>query len=55
MVAKAENGHVNIQELLKFDFIVTYNFRSHEKDSEKNIVLCKKCDDITPFDGRQSG
>ncbi len=49
MVAKAENGHVNIQELL--NFIATYNIRSPEKDYEKNMVLCKKGDDITPFDG----
>jgi hypothetical protein len=32
-------------------FIATYNIRSSEKDSEKNMVLCKKGDDITPFDG----
>ena len=51
MVAKAENGHVNIQELFKFNFIATFNIRSPEKDSEKNMVLCKKVDDITPFDG----
>ncbi len=51
MVAKAENGHVNIQELFKFNFIAKYNIRSSEKDSEKNMVLCKKGDDITPFDG----
>ncbi len=51
MVAKAENGHVNIQELFKFNFIATFNIRSPEKDSEKNTVLCKKGDDITPFDG----
>jgi hypothetical protein len=42
MVAKAENGHVNIQELFKFNFIATFNIRSPEKDSEKNTVLCKK-------------
>jgi hypothetical protein len=29
----------------------TYNIRSPEKDAEKNMVLCKKVDDITPFDG----
>ncbi len=51
MVAKAENGHVNIQELFKFNFIATYNIRSPEKDYEKNMVLYKKGDDITPFDG----
>ncbi len=51
MVAKAENGHFNIQELFKFNFIATYNIRSPEKDSEKKMVLCKKGDDITPFDG----
>jgi hypothetical protein len=33
------------------NFIATYNIRSSEKDSEKNMVLCKKGDDITPFDG----
>ncbi len=35
----------------KFNIIATYNIRSTEKDSEKNIVLCKKGDHITPFDG----
>jgi hypothetical protein len=49
MVAKAKNGHVNIKELFKLNFIATFNIRSPEKDSEKNIVLCKKDDDITPF------
>ncbi len=39
MVVKAENGHVNIKELFKLNFIATYNIRSPEKDSEKNIVL----------------
>ncbi len=33
------------------NFVPTYNIRSSEKDSEKNMVLCKKGDDITPFDG----
>ncbi len=42
MVAKAENGHVNVQELFKFNLIATNNIRSPEKDSEKNMVLCKK-------------
>jgi hypothetical protein len=49
MVAKAKNGHVNIYELFKFNFIATYNIRSPEKDFEKNMVLCKKGDDITPI------
>ncbi len=51
MVAKAENGHANIKELFKLNFVATYNIRSAEKDSEKNMVLCQKGDDITPFDG----
>jgi hypothetical protein len=34
------------------NFVATYNIRSPEKDSEKNMVLRKKGDDITPFDGR---
>ncbi len=45
MVAKAQNGHFNIQELFKLNFIATYyniSIRSPEKDSEKNMVLCKK-------------
>jgi hypothetical protein len=42
MVAKAENGHVNIWELFKFNFIGTYNIRSPEKHSEKNMVCAKK-------------
>jgi hypothetical protein len=33
------------------NFIATYNIRSSEKDSEKNMVLCQKGDDITTFDG----
>ncbi len=33
------------------NFIATHNIRTSEKDSEKNMVLCKKGDDITPFDG----
>ncbi len=33
------------------NFVAKYNIRSPEKDSEKNMVLCKKDDDITPFDG----
>jgi hypothetical protein len=40
MLAKAKNDHA------------TYNIRSPKQDSEKKIVLCKKGDDITRFDGR---
>ncbi len=48
----------NISELFKLNFIATYKYnisiRSPEKDSEKNMVLCKKGDDITPFDSTGS-
>ncbi len=51
MLAKAKNGHTNIQKILYSNFIATYNIRSPAQDSEKEIVLCKKGDDITRFDG----
>jgi hypothetical protein len=51
MVAKAKNSDANIQELFKLNFIAIYNSRSPETDSEKNMVLYKIGDDITPFDG----
>ncbi len=35
----------------KSNFLATYNIRSPKQDSEKKIVLCKKGDDITRFDG----
>jgi hypothetical protein len=38
---------------LKLIFIAIYNIRSSKQDSEKNMVLCKKGDDITSFDGTQ--
>jgi hypothetical protein len=47
ILAKAKNGHVNIWELFKLNILTTYNFRSPKKDSEKNMVSCKKGDDIT--------
>jgi hypothetical protein len=33
------------------NFVATYNIRSPTQDSEKEIVLCKKGDNITRFDG----
>ena len=36
---------------IKSNFLATYNTRSPKQDSEKKIVLCKKGDDITRFDG----
>ena len=51
MLAKAKNGHTNIWYILLMNFIATYNIRSPTQDSEKEIVLCKKGDDITRFDG----
>ncbi len=50
MLAKAKNGHANIYELFKLNYIATYNIRSSKQDSEKNMALCKKGDDITTFD-----
>jgi hypothetical protein len=55
MVVKVENGHVNIYKLFSLNFIATYNIRSHEKDSEKNMVLYKICDDITHLTVRLEG
>jgi len=51
MLAKAKNGHTNIWYILLLNFVATYNIRSPTQDSEKEIVLCKKGDDITRFDG----
>ncbi len=51
MLAKAKNGHTNIWHILSLNFVATYNIRSPTQDSEKEIVLCKKGDDITRFDG----
>ncbi len=51
MLAKAKNGHTNIWDILLPNFIATYNIRSPTQDSEKEIVLWKKSDDITRFDG----
>jgi hypothetical protein len=51
MLAKAKNGHTNIWYILLLNFVATYNIRSSTQDSEKEIVLCKKGDDITRFDG----
>ena len=51
MLAKAKNGHTNILYILLLNFVATYNIRSPTQDSEKEIVLCKKGDDITRFDG----
>ena len=50
MLAKAKNGHTNIWYILLLNFVATYNIRSPTQDSEKEIVLCKKGDDITHFD-----
>ncbi len=50
MLAKAKNGLTNIYILLS-NFIATYNIRSPTQDYEKEIVMCKKGDDITRFDG----
>jgi hypothetical protein len=41
-------------ELFKFNFIATYNIWSPKKDSNKNMVLYKKDDDITRFNGTYS-
>jgi len=54
MLAKAKNGHTNIWYILLLNFVATYNIRSPTQDSEKEIVLCKKGDDITRFDGIQN-
>ncbi len=51
MLAKAKNGQTNIWYILLLNFVATYNIRSPTQDSEKEIVLCKKGDDITRFDG----
>ena len=51
MLEKAKNGHTNILYILLLNFVATYNIRSPTQDSEKEIVLCKKGDDITRFDG----
>ncbi len=51
MLAKAKNGHTNIWYILLLNFVATYNIRSPTQDSEKEIVLCKKGDNITRFDG----
>ncbi len=51
MLAKAKNGHTNIWYILLLNFVATYNIRSPTQDSKKEIVLCKKGDDITRFDG----
>ncbi len=51
MLAKAKNGHTNIWYILLLNIVATYNIRSPTQDSEKEIVLCKKGDDITSFDG----
>ncbi len=53
MLAKAKNGHTNIWYILLLNFVATYNISSPTQDSEKEIVLCKKGDDITRFDGMQ--
>ncbi len=53
MLAKAKNGHTNIWYILLLNFVATYNIRSPTQDSEKEIVLCKKGDDITRFDGKE--
>ena len=53
MLAKAKNGHTNIWYILLLNFVATYNIRSPTQDSEKEIVLCKKGDDITRFDGTE--
>jgi hypothetical protein len=53
MIAKAKNGQASIWDLSKLNFIATCNIWSPKKqDSEKNMILCKKGDDITPFDGK---
>ncbi len=54
MLAKAKNGHTNIWYILLLNFVATYNIRSPTQDSEKEIVLCKKGDDITRFDGTET-
>ncbi len=41
MVEKAENGHVNIYELFKFNFIATYNI-GHLKKILRKIWFCAK-------------
>ncbi len=51
MLATAKNGSANIWYILLLNFVATYNIRSPTQDSEKEIVLCKKGDDITRFDG----
>ncbi len=51
LAKKAKNGSTNIWYILLFNFVATYNIRSPTQDSEKEIVLCKKGDDITRFDG----
>ncbi len=51
MLAKAKNGHTNIWYILLLNFVATYNIRSPTQDSEKEIALYKKGDDITRFDG----
>ncbi len=51
MLAKAKIDHANIQALFKSNFVATYNIRSPKQDSEKKIVLYKKGDDSTRFDG----
>jgi hypothetical protein len=45
MLPKAKNGHANVYELFKLNYIATYNItgRSSKQDSEKNTAwFCVK-------------